>query len=610
MVHAAVPAVLPNHRFPRQHFDDLCAGLGSAQAVKELWQTQRSRRLLLINAVFEASNDTDSLGPLPPASAAWEVLLRAEAAASDAVVAILLHPQVGSWAAYTLRRHRRGTQEQTAAPLWIDLGTLHSIALLAAARSGLTWQTRLPARDGRVMLPGLGMATVPGAPRHTYVNAETTGGQIRLRGADPDAAEFQISVPSYADSTTEAAGWWQLRRLRVGEDPQLQVWLDDLDPFRNLADPVEPDRLSEPDAARWHKLLDEAWALLCASNRGLAEAIAAGVVSLVPLPTAEGWRTRSASTGEAFGSVMVSPPFDAVSLALSLVHEFQHIKLGGLLHLGPLRNHDSAGLYHAPWRDDPRPLSGVLQGIYAFTGIASFWRDMQSSMYGAGSAERWEVEFEYAYAKRQVELALSTAIGSGDLTPWEWNLMDRLAARVDSWPPGTVSEESARAATFLADSHRAGWRIRHGRAASADIRLLADAWTTGQTLELNPHPARIESGAAEDRWSSQMAALVRRKVFDPDALVERDVALESDSAADTALVRGDRVLARSRYLARLAADHADLDAWVGLGLADDSCRALVERPELVYAVSSLLAENGHIPDPAALAAWIGGAVNL
>lgn len=610
MVHAAVPAALSNHRFPRRHFDDLCAGLGSAEAVTELWQTQRSRRLLLINAVFDAAAGDNVLGPLPPVSTAWEALQRAEVAAPEAVAEILLHPQVGSWAAYTLRRYRKGVQGQASTPLWVDFGTLHAIALLAAARSGSTWRTRLSVRNGRVMLPGLGMATLPGVPRHTYVEAQAGPGEIRLRGADPAAAGFQIAVSSWADDATEAAGWWALRSLLVGEDPQLRVWLDDLDPFRDLADPVEPDRLSEPDVIRWHKLLDEAWALLCANDRGLAQAMAVGVTSLVPLPTVEGWGTRSASTGGAFGSVLVSQPFDAVTLAVALVHEFQHTKLGGLMHLGPLRNHDGDNLFHAPWRDDPRPLSGLLQGIYAFAGIAALWRDLRASVHSADRVGRRTADFEYAYTRRQVEAALRTAVESGDLTAWERNLMDRLAARVWAWLVETVPEESVRTAALLADSHRAGWRIRHTRAASADIRLMTDAWISGRKRALSARPAHVEPDAVGKQWSSRMAVLARRVVANPEAPSLKGIATEPPADADIALVRGNGVLARGRYMARLAANHDDFDAWVGLGLADDSCRALVERPELVRAVFSQLVERGLDPDPAALASWIGDALGL
>ena len=43
-----------------------------------------------------------------------------------------------------------------------------------------------------------------------------------------------------------------------------------------------------------------------------------------------------------------------MTLALLLMHEFQHVKLGAVLDLYDLFDPDDKRLYHAPWRKDPR----------------------------------------------------------------------------------------------------------------------------------------------------------------------------------------------------------------------------------------------------------------
>jgi HEXXH motif-containing protein len=123
---------LARHRLPIEWFATLSAGKGSAAITRFLWQTERSRRLLLINAVLdEAAQQPDLLGPLPPADPAWNTLTAAQAAAPADVDAILLHPQVGSWAAYALRR--RLGRASSPLPLWAELGGVHTLALVAAA---------------------------------------------------------------------------------------------------------------------------------------------------------------------------------------------------------------------------------------------------------------------------------------------------------------------------------------------------------------------------------------------------------------------------------------------------------------------------------------------
>jgi len=61
--------------------------------------------------------------------------------------------------------------------------------------------------------------------------------------------------------------------------------------------------------------------------------------------------------------MMSSLPPDPAQMAETLVHEFHHIKLGGLTHLVRLTDDDQTASHYAPWRDDPRPLGGFLQGI-------------------------------------------------------------------------------------------------------------------------------------------------------------------------------------------------------------------------------------------------------
>jgi len=340
----ALQDAVAKHRMPGSYFAELSAGRGDSAVIRYLRKTERSRRLVALGLLFEEAENSTHLPPqLRHASEARHVLAQAQSGARDETDRLLLHPQVGGWASYALRR--RGAREAGRADVadaasgeagvaaWVDLGGLFTLAFVAAALAGLSWRTSLPHRDGRVRLFGLGMARFPGLAADALVEAETVSGRITLR-----AGGMEVVVPQSPHQ--DGDGWWGLRHLSVGDDVRLTVALDDLDPFRDLADPVEPDRLSDAQVEEWRVLLEGAWDILCRHHRDTAEAMAAGVVSLAPLPLGDGLETRSASSGESFGSIMVSPPPDAVTLAVSLVHEFNHIKLGGLMHLMKLTEDD------------------------------------------------------------------------------------------------------------------------------------------------------------------------------------------------------------------------------------------------------------------------------
>jgi HEXXH motif-containing protein len=593
---------------PVEYFDALTHGAGSPETIRFLWKTELSRRLLLVVTLFEQCDDPDMLGPLPPAEAAWGILDKARETDRAAVDDLLMHPQVGNAAAYALRRCRGGAD--SGFPMWTDLGLVHTLALLAAARAGLPWSTSLPSRYGTVMLPTLGLATFAWTVEASTVEARTEGGDIVL---STDGTEVVVGL----DPVDDTDNWWHLRHVNVGGRLPLTVWLDDLDPFRNLGDPEPPRRLDDAMCDRWRHLLDDAWALLSEHHRDTAAALAEGVVSIAPLSAQPDGETRSASNGEAFGGALISEPPNATTLAVTLVREFQHNKLGALMHLVTLHEDDEGSLYYAPWRDDPRPLGGLLHGIYASVGIADFWRRHRPVADGPDAAL---AEYEYLYARGQAAEALRSVRDARVLTDAGRELVTNLRSAIDAWPTGPAEPEIERLARLTADCHRTGWRLRHHRIAAGEVAVLAKAWLDGRPPEI-PSPPVI-STAFPDRWSQAIPTLARfhlRGTGTVDGHVP---------PGDLHLVRGDLVAARNACLARLTEPSdgsvAELHAWVGLALSvsgsgdgrgdgrgdgDRAATALLSRPDLVRAVhidATVLARRPV--DPVGIAAWLAPAV--
>lgn len=588
---------LAYHRLPDEFLDTLARGGGSRQVTRYLWGTERSRRLVLISELFDECDRSGGLAPLPSAEAAWSVLSRAHDADRAAIDALLLHPQVGNAAAYTLRR-LLGDER-----LWVDLGYLHTLALVAAARAGLTWSTTVPARHNAVMLPTLGMARFPSAGQISTVDARTEAGTIVLSAA---GSEVVVGPDPFEDTDS----WWHQRHLTVGGDLRLTVTLDDLDPLRDLAEPVEPARLDDATVGRWRELLHGAWELLCKHHQATAAAMAEGVVALVPLPQEPGTETRSASNGEAFGSVLTSEPPDAVTLAVTLVHEFQHIKLGALMHLLTLSQDDETSLFYAPWRDDPRPLGGLLQGVYAFFGIAEFWRRQRLAV---GARDVGPASYEYLYARNQTLEALRSISGAQALTEIGHSVLVGLDSVLTTWLADQVDAEVGRLARLTADSHRTAWRLRHHRVDATSAALLAEAWLNHEPPTVPP-PPEVRPTPGTDLWPHRIPTLARIHIRGTRT---PETPRNTLATADLNLVRGDVTAAAEAYLTRLAqpADGSDAEirAWVGLALAasaghgcDGAATTLLRRPDLVRAVHSeaTVSSPGRTVDPVAIAAWL------
>ena len=161
--------------------------------------------------------------------------------------------------------------------------------------------------------------------------------------------------------------------MRADGPPNVAATVEDLDPSRDLYHVPAAERLSPGEFRDWQKRFTRGWDVLVNHVRRHADEISEGLQSIVPLSKPDVRAARSATHPDAVGVVGLDRPETAVDLAITLVHEFQHSKLQALHDIHPLHRPSDAR-YFAPWRTDPRPLGGFLQGTYAFLGVADTWR--------------------------------------------------------------------------------------------------------------------------------------------------------------------------------------------------------------------------------------------
>lgn len=336
---------LREHRIPAKVFSELAHGGGGAPAVGRLAAAQHSKHVLLVRGVMETARTVDH----PEAATtrrAYDLLATVQRRHPDAVDTVLRHSAVGAWARRTIRMLHAG--DAAAAP-----GQLAALAAAAAIRSRTACDVDVPALDGVVTLPSLGQAIL--SPTVSWATVECAAD-----GAEVTADRTVVRVPR--DPRRDAPGWKGLRSLYTEVDGMsLRLIIDDLDPYRMPETANIGERLTETETERWQSTLHAAWDLLVRHHRIVAEEVATAITVLTPLVAPPGGQSSSTSR-ETFGCVALSTPPDAAALAVTLAHETQHAKLSALLDLVPLTLPDDGSRYYAPWRDDPRPVPGLLQG--------------------------------------------------------------------------------------------------------------------------------------------------------------------------------------------------------------------------------------------------------
>lgn len=606
--HPAVPDELPRHRLSAENLRALAHGDGGPGTLDQLRAAERSRRLLLLRALDDALAAHDSPTPFETAPA-WELLARAQRQAPADVDDLLMYPQTGMWLAVALRG-LRGAAGRGQPPLWVVLGHLSALAAAAGVRAGLDFAITVPVRRGYAPLPMLGCAVLETSGEDwTTARVRAAGGRVWV-----ETPRETVALPDRG--ATDGPGWHALRRIGAGPaDRRLSLALEDMDPYRTYARPSEPAPLSAAAASRWQEVLTRAWTVLERDEPRTADAMRHGLMSLTPVAAGERFRPHSVSAGDAFGGVMVSEPDDPVQLAATLVHEFQHIKLSGLLHLAPLCDAGEAPdgeeeLFYAPWRDDPRPLGGLLQGIFAFMGVTRFWR---AHRHTAGPDTAPAAHFEFALWRTQLWSTLLLVHRHRRLTPLGLRFLEGLRKRCAAWLDDPVPPEPLALAEAAAADHRARWRAHHLRPAAHAVEEAVHGWLRGSDRPpraLAAEPLLVPDARA--RWLDSAAALTRHRLSGPPRAVSDAAHVSGALPGDTLLAVGEHTAARAAYVAQLVAEPGHAAAWAGLGRAltaagshPEAADLLRHHPERACAVHpALLHATGRAPDPLRLADWL------
>jgi uncharacterized protein len=398
-------------------FAALAAGYGSAAAVRVLARNQAALQRDLMALIAREGPQQDQRF-----AQAWDLLAALSGKAPEAVERTLAHPYTRVWAVQLLTDLRGGT----ASP--VDVHHLEALAASAAVQAGLGMRVAVPVRDGVAPLPGFG--------------ALTAGAGDRVWCETGSVQELDLIQP--------------LRRVNAAG---LRLTVEDTDPYRGCHG-YPADRLSAVEADAWARALPAAITYLDEYLPAFAPGLRAGLRTVMPMRRPEDGSHRSAAARHAFGSVGVALPGDAALLALLLVHEFQHVKLGALLDIAELYDvADTEPRHYAPWRPDPRPLEGLLQGTYAHIAVVDFWRVRREQVTGA---DREAAQMQFARWRMDTVEAVELLLKSGSLTALGRQLTEAMGRTLDGWQAERVDPSALNAARRNADEHRAAYEGRLG----------------------------------------------------------------------------------------------------------------------------------------------------
>lgn len=358
---------------------------------------------------------------------------------------------------------------------------------------------------------------------------------------------------------------------------------------------------------RWRQRVRSAFEVLVRQHRWAAGPVAAGVAVIVPLTPHSETDLITATSPAAFGALATTWPPDPVTLAETLVHEFQHIKLCGLLDLVPLAESGGETVY-APWRRDPRPAAGLLQGVYAHLGIARFWAAQRHAETVPDDVLRAQVQF--ARWRPAIAAVVGTLRQTGCLTADGERFAALVQAAGERLADEPVPDDAREMAREVSLDHWLTWQIQHVAVDPSGVAGLADAYRAGE-----PCPGLDRTGTWIQEDVRKLGSSVRSRLLNMRYL-EPARYRELLDGGTLPLTEPDRLLlsrtaeAAVRGYRDLISESADPqpEAWVGLALALHQLPASPFADALAARLPVLFEVHGGLGtrcDPLDLAGWFG-----
>lgn len=125
---------------------------------------------------------------------------------------------------------------------------------------------------------------------------------------------------------------------------------------------------------RWQSPIQQSLRWIAASCPELYREMCYALRCITPVRSLGPNTHLSATFREAPGLMALSWTPDTAIMMEAMVHEYHHNKLNTLLVLDPLiTGPTDKAVFYSPWRTDPRPLLGILHGVFVFHAVLEFW---------------------------------------------------------------------------------------------------------------------------------------------------------------------------------------------------------------------------------------------
>lgn len=241
------------------------------------------------------------------------------------------------------------------------------------------------------------------------------------------------AVAPVQDSQQTASNWLSVikfldREIELDnrDECYLSNWVKcEIYPAGTQLDPV-----ADSELPAWCKDVPSALEILGHCHPHLQAEILSLVRSLIPVRSNVPEHSVSCSNRDFFGAVQLSA-HPGIALAEVLVHEYRHNILNAIIDADPIldESNPKEAMFFSPWRKDPRPLLGLLHGIYSFMEVVGFYF-AYLDYYGSEAPQAKLAGDRIVTNTYRLVIALEDFVRDAKLTPFGTELVAGIGERV------------------------------------------------------------------------------------------------------------------------------------------------------------------------------------
>lgn len=207
---------------------------------------------------------------------------------------------------------------------------------------------------------------------------------------------------------------------------------------------IEVTTAQDAEIPLWQQRLTEAFEIMEKCNPLIAEELIFILRSIVPVTSNHSEQSISCSNRDFWGAIQMSP-HPGIALTEVLTHEYRHNILNAIMDADPVVDESSPreAIFYSPWRKDPRPLHGLIHGIYSFMEVVGFYQSYLER-YGPRAPQADLAEERFVSNAYRLKIAADEFGQHAKLTPFGHEFFEGIQRRVDKFEQDAFSLDRAR----------------------------------------------------------------------------------------------------------------------------------------------------------------------